>query len=264
MHTESQARVSAPEPARRLVRLAGATIAIADDYPTFWDRAETGQWEPGTLAVLATLLAPGAVLVDLGAWIGPTSLYAAARGARVIAVEADPAALAALKRNIAANPDLASRITVLARAVGPRAGPVSFGARRKPGDSMSSTLLADGAATTWMTEAVIPTELAAMLEPDQRPVIKIDIEGGEYELLPALGPLLAHPATAVLVSFHPRILAEARPQADLVALSRAALAPVAGWRARRIDDHGASVSQPAAALTAGDRYPDGEWLFTRT
>ncbi|MFC7399648.1 FkbM family methyltransferase [Chelatococcus sp. GCM10030263] len=248
----------------RVVRLGGAAITVADDYPTFWQKADAGRWEPGTLAVMAAVLGPDTLFLDLGAWIGPTSLFAAACGARVIAVEADPAALTALRRNIAANPTLADRITVLERAVHAQAGTVSFGARRKPGDSMSSTLLAAEASVTWSAETVTPAELAAMVKPRERPVIKMDIEGGEYQLLPVLAPLVARPAAMVVVSFHPQIVSEARPQDSLAALSRAALAPFAGWQARRIGDAGAGEPQNTRELTAGTAYPDGEWLLTRT
>jgi FkbM family methyltransferase len=261
---QTRATVNTQDPAARLVRLGEAVITVADDYPTFWDKADAGRWEPGTLAVMATVLEPGAVFIDLGAWIGPTSLFAAACGARVIAVEADPAALTALRRNIAANPTLADRITVVERAVDGQAGTVSFGARRKPGDSMSSTLLAAEASVTWSAETVTPAELAGMVKPQERTVIKIDIEGGEYQLLPALAPLVAHPAATVVVSFHPQILAEARPQDDLGALSRAALAPFAEWQARRISDAGAGALRDVRELTGGTAYPDGEWLLTKT
>jgi FkbM family methyltransferase len=260
---QTRATVNAMDPAARVVRLGGAVVTVADDYPTFWEKANAGRWEPGTLAVMATLLGPGTVFIDLGAWIGPTSLFAAACGARVIAVEADPAALTALRRNIAANPALAERITVVERAVHAQAGTVSFGARRKPGDSMSSTLLAAEASITWSAETVTPAELATMAKPQERPVIKIDIEGGEYQLLPALAPLVAHPAAMVVVSFHPQILAEAQPQDDRAAISRTALAPFGEWQARRIGDAGAGAFQKVRELTAGATCPDGEWLLSR-
>jgi F-type H+-transporting ATPase subunit delta len=36
----------------RSVTVRGATLLIADDKPTFWDRVEAGTWEAGTFAVL--------------------------------------------------------------------------------------------------------------------------------------------------------------------------------------------------------------------
>lgn len=244
----------------RRVRLGECEVAVADDQPTFWDKVARGGWEPGTLAALAPLLGTGVTFLDLGAWVGPLSLLAAARGARVVAVEADPAARAQFERNLAANPGLAPRIELIAAAVAPQAGPVRLGTRRKPGDSMSSTLLAGGPAS-WSVAAITPAMLAARLGPAGRLVVKIDIEGGEYALLPRLGPLLGAPDTVVLVSFHPAILRESGER-DVAAALRATLAPFAGWRASRIDDEG-----PREAGTAPEallREPEREtWLLRR-
>ena len=246
----------------RVVRLGGHPVRIADEQPTFWDRVECGTWEPGTLAVLSGCLGPGATFLDLGAWVGPLTLLAAARGARVVAVEADPAALDGLGRNLGANPVLASRVTVLPRAVSAEGGSATFGARRKPGDSMSSRLLAAGAGRTWEARCVTPADLAARLG-DGPLVVKLDIEGGEYDLLPAMRPLLADPDTVVLVSFHPGILAETG-ETDPVGRTERALAMFRGWAAFAVEEAGA-VSRPldAEALArTGDAYPD-TWLFSR-
>src|SRR5215469_7077451 len=58
----------------------------------------------------------GDVAIDAGGCWGETSLYFAARGAQVFAFEFEPKNLVALKKNLALNPDLAGRITVVERA----------------------------------------------------------------------------------------------------------------------------------------------------
>jgi FkbM family methyltransferase len=220
--------------APREIRLREAVLRVADDQPTFWDRAESGLWEPETLALIADQITPGTTFLDLGAWVGPTALYAAARGARVIALEADPVALAQLRRNLAVNPALAPRIEVLARAVHATEGPVTFGARRKPGDSMSSVLVAPG-AVTWVADTITPLALAARIGAEERLFIKIDIEGGEYELLPAKGPLHERSQCRVLLYLHPGILATVLPDAaQREAMTRRALEAFAGFDARAL------------------------------
>jgi FkbM family methyltransferase len=248
----------------RAVKIGDRTIAVADDQPTFWDRVARGAWEPGTLAAIDRFVDERTLFLDLGAWVGPTALYAAGRARRVIAVEADPAALDQLRRNLDANPDLARRIEVIGRAVHADAGVITLGARRKPGDSMSSTLLA-GADRRWHASTVTPDELAARVAADERLVVKLDIEGGEYGLLPALGALVAR-ADALMVSFHPKILREVHDAAEAARLARRALGALRGWRARRITSAGVGRPSLAPALVRWrlrQALPGDEWAFTR-
>ena len=51
----------------------------------------------------------------------------------------------------------------------------------------------------------------------------MDIEGGEYELLPAMRPLLERPDCRVLLSLHPGILATVLPDAASAAATAATL-----------------------------------------
>lgn len=222
----------------RPVRLAGVDIAVADDKPTFWARAEAGDWEPETLAALAEATGPGVTVLDIGAWVGPTTLFAAARGARVLAVEADPAALRQLAANIAANPTLSPRIRVLARAAAPEPGLVRLGPARKPGDSMSS-ILHGGREGAWEVEAATPAALmaAATALGDGPLTVKIDIEGGEYALLPLLVAALPDRATTLLCAFHPRILAAAGVDAETIASrTKSCLQALLGWSVQLLDE----------------------------
>jgi FkbM family methyltransferase len=248
----------------REVRIGRRRIRVADDQLTFWDRVEAGRWEPGTLAVIDAHVDGRTTFLDLGAWVGPTALYAAGVARRVITVEADPAALVQLDRNLKANPDLASRIEVLPRAIHADEEPVTFGARRKPGDSMSSVLLAD-AERTWQAATITSGQLAGMLAPDERLFIKMDIEGAEYDLLPSLGPLLVR-AEAVLISFHPKILATAVGKRDAARQTRAALLALSRLRAYPVTASGVASASLAPLLVRWrlrGRLPGEDWLFTR-
>lgn len=224
----------------RQVKLAGRLIHVQDDKPTFWARVDESAWEPETLATIASHVGPGVTFLDLGAWVGPTTLLAASLGANCIAVEADPEALRQLRSNLAVNPELAARVRVLDRAVSASSAPVTMAARRKPGDSMSSALLAGASPDErlrWQSPAITPEELARLIPADAPLFIKLDIEGGEFALLPHLKPLLERPApTQALVSFHPGILRETgASEVDITARTDGALAPFAGWRARAIN-----------------------------
>jgi FkbM family methyltransferase len=235
----------------------------------FWRRFDAGEWEPATLEALAGLTGPQALLVDLGAWVGPTTLFAAAGGARVAAVEADPVALAWLRRNLALNPELAARVEVIDRAIWPTSGRVAFGSNRgRGGNSMSSAVHARP-ETRWEVETITPAQLAARLDPELRWVVKIDIEGGEYPLAEALWPLIG-PAEAVLLSLHPKVASAGRRGVDALrtrartaAASRRLLSTLHGFRARALQPGPAAPESPWTAALGLAELPRGDWLFER-
>lgn len=239
----------------RRTSLRGRALVVTDDKPSFWDKAAAGAWEPELLSAIEALLAPGDAFLDIGAWVGPTSLFAALCGADVVAVEADPAAAARFAANVAANPALARRIRLLERAASPRAGTLRLGAPRKPGDSMASLLHA-GAPSHWEVETIGPKDLLAMVAPVAagRLLVKVDIEGGEYELLPGLAAALEPASTrAVIAAFHPTLLADAGWASEGIAEATAAcLAPFEGWETTVLDADGEAGLAPAEAALSGN------------
>jgi FkbM family methyltransferase len=186
-------------PLRRLER-NGLVFNVADTHPEFWNDFASGRWEPETFALFDHYLDPATVHVDIGAWIGPTVLYAATRARQVIGFEPDPVAFAALQLTARSNPHLAP-MAVHGVAIAREAGNLSMGSKDKPGDSMSSCLFAGG-AVSWQAQARRLEEF----EPDwptAAPVfLKIDIEGGEYELLPALADFIRRRRPTIYLSLH--------------------------------------------------------------
>jgi FkbM family methyltransferase len=197
-----------------------------------------GRWEPHTLSALRRLLAPGRVYVDVGAWIGPTVLAAAAFGAEVHTYEPDPLALDELRANLDLNPALAERVTVNAVALGDRDGAAALSATRL-GNSMSSL------ATSRGDVATVPVlDIGHALDRDdfaRADVVKVDIEGGEYLILPALTEYLRKQRPVLFLSLHTHHLIEAVRQQPLAvrwpllryrgaAVKRRALAPLAFYR----------------------------------
>jgi FkbM family methyltransferase len=220
----------------RRVRIAGHEIIVTDDKPTFWDKAEAGAWESETLAAIAGLCRPGVAFLDIGAWVGPTVLYAAACGATVTAVEADPRALELLRGNVEANPGLSARITILPGAASSRPGSIRIAAPRKPGDSMTSVLVTDS-PHVFEVPALLPADLLAAVTPDRSGlVVKIDIEGAEYDLVPALVRALPEDTRALLVAFHPGLLAKAgQSLAEIAAATDACFEALAGYAPEIVD-----------------------------
>jgi FkbM family methyltransferase len=236
----------------------------------FWQKFETGRWERETLDVLDTYLGPETVFVDIGSWIGPTTLYAAALGCRVFCVEADPEALARLRANLELNPRLADRIEIVDRALFPSPGEVRLASLRKPGDSMSS-IVHDVGAAVWSVRTITPGELAERIAGAGRYFLKIDIEGGEYASVPRAAALLRLPVAAVHLSFHPEFaLGRSRGLRRLQRLIRLSwdtagiFRVLGGMRAARMT---AAGSFRSPAIDALGRFGlclwpvGGSWLF---
>ena len=137
--------------------------------------------------------------MDIGAWIGATALPAAARGARVLAFEPDPVARDELDRNIALS-DLGDRITVHPYALTNRDGRRQITARDALGDSMSSLSRRRQADRSTIVETVDVQKVLPQFEGAR--IVKIDIEGGEYGLLPSMRTWLAEHRPDLILSLH--------------------------------------------------------------
>ena len=174
----------------------------------FWARVESGRWEPETYDLFDELITPDSLFLDIGAWIGSTALYAAQKAANAVAFEPDPIAFSSLSANAVLNEDAiwSRRLQLVNKAVNADGSVIQIGSRGQGGDSMSSALFADG-EVAWTVDGVslqdVITEHAA---PNQPIVLKIDIEGGEYQLIPHIAPILAQPNVRMVLSLHPQFL----------------------------------------------------------
>jgi len=182
----------------------------------FWENHfATGRWEPELLELLDRLLQDGGLYLDVGAWIGPTVLWASRYADRIVAVEPDPVAFDVLTANVALN-GLVANTRLVNAAIADRDGPVELWARDGWGSSMS-TLLGDRG----MSVKVAGCRLAS-LELDDTPVlVKMDIEGGEAVVLPDAYPLLVEWGAPLLLSVHWRWLADEQRQALRTVLDKA-------------------------------------------
>ncbi len=184
----------------RRVTVGGCTFNVVAGHDTFWDTCEAS-WEATTFEVLTSRLGPGSTFIDVGSWIGPMTLVAASRGARVVAYEPDPAATDELAANVAANPGFGALVSIQPFALWTsngqrslRGGPVGLGEAMSSfsgragriGSIDVATIDARAAATSWPADALV----------------KIDVEGAEYRLIPRLRPFLAAHHPTVVLSVH--------------------------------------------------------------
>jgi FkbM family methyltransferase len=153
-----------------------------------------GVYEPVLASVMQSLVQPGDLCVDIGANAGYFTLLAADRvgpGGRVIAVEASPANVARIRRNVALN-DLADRVEVVAAACSDRTGELVFHINESNDMHCRLDLPRPGEADYWLVRGrwcpvtVAATTLAAVLgeRAPQVSFIKLDVEGAEPQVVP--------------------------------------------------------------------------------
>lgn len=198
--------------------------AIRDTADTakhgFWESWANETWEAKSLAVFESFVAeldnPQAVVFDVGAWVGPYTLVAAAYGVNVLAIEPDPIAYEGLLANLALNRMISRYVASKCCAVAAEDGhPVEMHRRGEWGDSMSSM-------TREMTVSDDPVllvpgrSLAGLMADFGTPsLIKMDIEGGEAVVMPTAGPLLRERKIPVLLSTHANWYGSAEAARDL-------------------------------------------------
>ena len=224
-------------------RLGGVPFRLDPYHSKFWRRATAGDWEPETFAVLDAHLAADADYLDVGAWIGPTVLYAAKTARHVWAFEPDATAFRHLAWNIELNG--LRNISALPVALSDRSGiarMASFGG--EAGDSMTSLLNAEAAGgvdvvTLGWAEFARDADLSAVS------LVKMDVEGAEFGLLPALLPWLQAQRPALYLSTHAPYLAAGERSAKMAALAES----LSFYRSCR-DETGAAV--PADDLSKPD------------
>lgn len=173
----------------------------------FWTRWLANGWEQETFAFVENNVQDGTVFVDIGAWIGPISLYAAALGARVISLEPDPVAYSRLTENVQANSGLPGSIELIHTAFGAHPGKLRiFGNRKGFGTSGSSSI---GLSHRWITVPVTtPNDLIKKAGSPANAVIKVDIEAHEYFCANALAQLRRKLGATMQLSLHPALLSK--------------------------------------------------------
>ena len=166
----------------------------------------TGRYRNDEVDLLEHAVAPGDVVVDVGANFGLYSFHLASRvgsGGHVYSFEAAPTTALALRR-VLGSLDVLDRVTVIEKAVGDHAGTVSFDVpRRADGstDAGRSAIGAGGALTLPLTR--VDDEL------DEADVsfLKVDVEGADLGALRGAAGLIARSAPTILVEVSPSLLA---------------------------------------------------------
>jgi FkbM family methyltransferase len=170
---------------------------LVPEHP-FWSRFAQG-WEPDTERIYRKTIKEGSVVLDIGAWIGPTLVFALYCGAtKVIALEPNPNSFSRLERLIALNPDIADRVTLIDRALHPTPGKLKMGLPENESDTSTFGIGGEGVEA----ETISFNSLMRKYAPGNVDLVKIDIEGAEALLAAELRQLSRRTGQVVHLSVH--------------------------------------------------------------
>lgn len=201
------------------VHVGGTPMRLHPDFATQnWETVEYASYR-----AFAEMLRPGDVVFDVGAHIGTYTLIALDRigpSGRVVAYEPNELAGAYLKQHLEWNGG-AGRADVRELCCGRNLGIATFYFMPGRAEGMNGLVPVDGFSERQVAVTTLDREVAALgLTPS---VIKIDVEGAEWDVLKG--------AEQALKEFHPRLSLSLHPAA--LAKQGARPGDVLAWLADR-------------------------------
>lgn len=215
----------------------------------FWKSVAEGGWEPETYRIFDRFIDGQHSYIDIGAWIGPTILYACRLAKAAYGNEPDPIAFAELSSNIECNRPASDNVRLANTCIASRSGQVSFGSRTDPGDSKSS-LLFGNQKMSWTIDALSFNDFIARNSISDCGFVKMDIEGGEYEVIPSMKSYLAKNRPTLYLSMHPANIGDLEASGLIAKFRRSMVRLIKTWKVIRAvrfyehcyDSHGNAMS----------------------
>lgn len=216
-----------------LINCLGVQFAYDDTYPGYCKANDWWQsfseFEPDTFTILKHYCDGAESVVDIGAWVGPMTLFMSKLARRVYAIEPDPVAYAELLANMSVNAGTINIIPINA-ALDATDGWALFGGNGQLGNAESTLLINDASfileggmlkddvenrtmlyrqGQQIKVRSMTPDTLIAIYDGwvDVN-FIKMDIEGGEVYVLPALENFLRTRQPVLFISLHWLFLCE--------------------------------------------------------
>lgn len=179
--------------------------------PNYWEFINSGKWEKETFDVLDFFIHKNAIVLDIGAWEGPITLYVANKASKVYSFEPDPILFPQLKQNVCSNISIKEKVKTFQTAISNQTVVQKLYARKKYGASSSSLLnrsrdfnATETCKTITLKDFIFKEAISAI------DFIKLDVEGGEFIILPIIkDDLAAMNYPTLYISFHSSALLEA-------------------------------------------------------
>ena len=172
----------------------------------YWRSVADKTYEPDTMAFLENNLNTKSDFIDVGAATGAMSIIAAKLGARVLSFEAVPRVFDIAKAHVNSNSDIASQIFLQNKAISNYSGILEIGNSSNP--KVLASISDDQPLSNQLSKVPIVNlidEIDTFHRKEHQLVLKIDIEGAEWQLLydrEVLDNLVLHNAL-ILLAIHP-------------------------------------------------------------
>ncbi|SFX04063.1 methyltransferase, FkbM family [Thermoactinomyces sp. DSM 45891] len=188
-------------------RNAHFDVLINQRNAWLWHSMHQNNWEEHTFNIFDRFLDLDHNYLDFGAFLGPTVLYAAHRAKHVYAVEPDPVAFGELKINVCLNAPIASKVTLINSAMSGETGTSRLYSRGAFGYAVSS-LMPTISDDSCEVQCITIADLMNQYNIRDVNFVKMDIEGGEYALIPCLKEFLEAEKPTFYASLHSPFLKE--------------------------------------------------------
>lgn len=177
----------------------------------FW----RGEHEPGVQSVISAMVRPGDVVYDVGAHLGSLALGTAllvGTSGRVVAFDGDPENVERLRENSLRN-QFGARLQTVHAAVWSHPSETGISFRRGSSQSSHGGVEADGNRPVLGAGELISVPVTTLDDfiAAGGPVpgfIKIDVEGGEYEVLRGGASLFANYRPQIIVEVHHQVASD--------------------------------------------------------
>ena len=163
-------------------------------------------WEPVTFDIFNKLKDENKIAIDVGGWIGVTTIYLSKIFKHVITVEADTIAYNALSENIKDN--FCDNVTLINKAFyNSKYDKITFGTNSynfdaKFGSSTSQTKLQTDNDTDYSIETINIFDIIKQVNPYDIGLVKVDIEGGDEDIFEELIITAAKYNWKIWIAFH--------------------------------------------------------------
>jgi FkbM family methyltransferase len=224
-------------------------VVVREEGREYWESVQSGEWEPETFRIFDSFLTPATNYLDVGAWIGPTVLYASELAKHCYAIEPDPIAFRWLKRNIEANG--IENVKVYERAILDHDGIAKLGVDSTGLLGHSCTRISENfyqfgvnccTLTSFFEENVARDDF---YRPNDPLFVKMDIEGAEALALRDINFFEKYRPT-LYVSLHAKWIADCAEAAATISKVRKLYKHCLDLRLTEVDF---SIQQPGLVFT---------------